>query len=379
MHHQALSTTLGGAPPSCSMLLVRPNPVVSHTLLPISGALPHLPLCLRRNRTNSSNLQSTSASRLTRRLQSVVAAKASTSGSLEAGDGGSGGIGRGHGHGHGHGNGGGDGNGHGDGHLHGDGDGDGAAGRAGILAAFLRGWSQRVRADPQFGFKVFSEVVIGVGACVIGDMASRPNFGLDELDFVFSTIVVGSILNFTLMYMLAPTAAAGQLAKRLPSVFASCPPGHMFEAGRYSVLDRAGTFVYKGVQFAVVGFGAGLVGTALSNLLLTMRKKVDPSFVTQNQSPPTVLNALTWAAHMGLSSNARYQTLNGLEFTLAGVLHPNAFKAAVFFMRGLNNVLGGMTFVMLARKTGSQSSAAPKAIVSAAEPEQVPLLTEQSN
>ena len=247
------------------------------------------------------------------------------------------------------------------------------------MAAFLRGWSRRVRADPQFGFKVFSEVVIGVGACVIGDMASRPNFGLDELDFVFSTIVVGSILNFTLMYMLAPTAAAGQLAKRLPSVFASCPPGHMFEVGRYSVLDRAGTFVYKGVQFAVVGFGAGLVGTALSNLLLTMRKKVDPSFVTQNKSPPTVLNALTWAAHMGLSSNARYQTLNGLEFTLAGVLHPNAFKAAVFSMRGLNNVLGGITFVMLARKTGSQSSAAPKPIVPAAEPEQVPLLTEQSN
>ena len=369
MHHQALTSTLGGAPPSCSMLLVRPNPVVSHTLLPISGALPHLPLCLRRNRTNSSNLQS----HLTRRLQSVVAAKASTSGSLEAGDGGSGGIGGGHGHG----GGGGGGNGHGDGHVHGDG--DGAAGRAGILAAFLRGWSRRVRADPQFGFKVFSEVVIGVGACVIGDMASRPNFGLDELDFVFSTIVVGSILNFTLMYMLAPTAAAGQLAKRLPSVFASCPPGHMFEAGRYSVLDRAGTFVYKGVQFAVVGFGAGLVGTALSNLLLTMRKKVDPSFVTQNKSPPTVLNALTWAAHMGLSSNARYQTLNGLEFTLAGVLHPNAFKAAVFSMRGLNNVLGGITFVMLARKTGSQSSAAPKPIVPAAEPEQVPLLTEQSN
>ena len=371
MHHQALTSTLGGAPPSCSMLLVRPNPVVSHALLPISGALPHLPLCLRRNRTNSSNLQS----HLTRRLPSLVAAKASTSGSLEAGDGGSGGIGGGHGHG----GGGGGGNGHedGDGHVHGDG--DGAAGRAGILAAFLRGWSRRVRADPQFGFKVFSEVVIGVGACVIGDMSSRPNFGLDELDFVFSTIVVGSILNFTLMYMLAPTAAAGQLAKRLPSVFASCPPGHMFEAGRYSVLDRAGTFVYKGVQFAVVGFGAGLVGTALSNLLLTMRKKVDPSFVTQNKSPPTVLNALTWAAHMGLSSNARYQTLNGLEFTLAGVLHPNAFKAAVFSMRGLNNVLGGITFVMLARKTGSQSSAAPKPIVPAAEPEQVPLLTEQSN
>lgn len=33
--------------------------------------------------------------------------------------------------------------------------------------------------------------VIGVGASVIGDMSSRPNWGLNELDFVFATLVVG--------------------------------------------------------------------------------------------------------------------------------------------------------------------------------------------
>lgn len=32
--------------------------------------------------------------------------------------------------------------------------------------------------------------VIGVGASVVGDMASRPNWGLKELDFVFATLVV---------------------------------------------------------------------------------------------------------------------------------------------------------------------------------------------
>lgn len=47
-----------------------------------------------------------------------------------------------------------------------------------------------------------------MGACVIGDMSSRPNWGLNELDFVFSTVIVGSIMNFSLMYLLAPTAAA---------------------------------------------------------------------------------------------------------------------------------------------------------------------------
>lgn len=34
--------------------------------------------------------------------------------------------------------------------------------------------------------------VIGVGAAVIGDMSSRPYWGLYELDFVFSTLVVSA-------------------------------------------------------------------------------------------------------------------------------------------------------------------------------------------
>ena len=53
-----------------------------------------------------------------------------------------------------------------------------------------KGWQDRVAADPQFVYKVMIEQVIGVTASVIGDMASRPNWGLNELDFVFATLVV---------------------------------------------------------------------------------------------------------------------------------------------------------------------------------------------
>lgn len=223
----------------------------------------------------------------------------------------------------------------------------------GILGLFLNGWRSRVAADPQFPFKVLMEELVGVTACVLGDMASRPNFGLNELDFVFSTLVVGSILNFTLMYLLAPTATSA--ASTLPSIFASCPKSHMFEPGPYAILDRFGTLVYKGTIFAAVGLAAGLVGTALSNGLMKLRKKMDPNFETPNKPPPTLLNALTWAAHMGFSSNLRYQTLNGVEFMLERGLSPLAFKSSVLVLRCLNNVLGGVSFVVLARLTGAQS------------------------
>ncbi|KAF5750348.1 hypothetical protein HS088_TW03G00684 [Tripterygium wilfordii] len=223
----------------------------------------------------------------------------------------------------------------------------------GPLGLFLNGWRSRVQADPQFPFKVLMEELVGVTACVLGDMASRPNFGLNELDFVFSTLVVGSILNFVLMYILAPTAGASA-SSGLPSIFANCPTSHMFEPGAFTLFNRLGTFVYKGVLFAAVGFAAGLVGTALSNGLIAMRKKMDPEFETPNKPPPTLLNAGTWALHMGLSSNFRYQTLNGFEFVLAKGMPPLVFKVSVVILRCLNNVLGGVSFVMLARMTGSQ-------------------------
>lgn len=131
----------------------------------------------------------------------------------------------------------------------------------------------------------------------------------------------------------------------------------MFEHGPYSLLHRFGTFLYKGAIFAAVGFGAGLVGTAISNGLIEMRKEVEPGFVTPNKAPPTLLNAGTWAIHMGVSSNLRYQGLNGIEFLLAKWVSPVGFKSSVVVLRGLNNVVGGMSFVVLARLTGSQKSA----------------------
>ena len=112
-----------------------------------------------------------------------------------------------------------------------------------------KGWEDRVAADPQFVYKVVVEQVIGVSASVIGDMASRPNWGLNELDFVFATLVVGSIVNFALMYLLAPTASAvggapqGFIAKALSerTLLAWGAPGGWpgWRQGRWSSLGAA--------------------------------------------------------------------------------------------------------------------------------------------
>ena len=81
----------------------------------------------------------------------------------------------------------------------------------------------------------------------------------------------------------------------------------------FGVSKRLLNFGYKGLIFALVGFGAGIAGTAISNGLLLLRKKMDPDFKSQNKPPNVLFNAATWATHMGISSNLRYQVLNGID------------------------------------------------------------------
>lgn len=87
----------------------------------------------------------------------------------------------------------------------------------------------------------------------------------------------------------------------------------MFEPGAYSVASRLLNLIYKGGVFSVIGFGAGIFGTATSTGLLNMRKLLDPSFELQNDPPNVILNAACWGLHMGASANIRYQVLGGAD------------------------------------------------------------------
>ena len=225
-----------------------------------------------------------------------------------------------------------------------------------------KGWEERVQCDPAFPSKVLIEQIIGVGAAVVGDMSSRPNWGLYELDFVFSTLIVGSIVNFALMYCLAATPASSAAAKGslLQKLFSEqtlknmgAPGGHMFEGG-YSLAARLTNLAYKGFLFGLVGVASGLIGTAMSNGLILVRKRMDPEFEPQNKAPNVAMNALAWGAHMGLSANTRYQILYGLDTVVMPALGHKWFLVYSAVIRTLNNAFGGTSFVFFARLFGVQ-------------------------
>lgn len=230
-----------------------------------------------------------------------------------------------------------------------------------------KGWQDRVAADPQFVYKVLIEQVIGVSANVAGDMATRPNWGLNELDFVFATLVVGSIINFSAVYLLAPVAAgAGGAAQAsfLTKLFGDhyllkwgAPTGHCFQPG-FGLGSRLTNYLYKGFIFGIIGLGAGVIGTATSNGLLKLRKKMDPSYSTPNEPPSILANAGAWSLHMALSANTRYQVINGLDMALQPLLPSTLFRLYTSLVRGLNNLAGGMSYVLLVKALGVQKAAA---------------------
>ena len=140
---------------------------------------------------------------------------------------------------------------------------------------------------------------------------------------------------------------------------ATAPPGTAPPSALRTRAARALNAAVKGALFAAVGFGAGVVGTATSNGLLALRQRADPTFALPNAPPSVLANAGTWAAHMGVSSNLRYQALNGLDAALAPVLPAGVFKMWSVLVRTANNVAGGVSFVLLARALGVQQAAAP--------------------
>ena len=279
----------------------------------------------------------------TRRTHRTIVAKAEIlGGGYPPSDGGNGGRG-----------GGGDGN-----------NGGSGEGKFAPFALLAVGFRDRMAADPEFVFKVLTEQIIGVGASVLGDMSSRKDWGIHEMDFVFATLIVGSIINFSLMWFLAPTASAGSASASFTSKFfgdfflrkLGAPPGHMFERG-FPMSARVTNFMYKGTVFATIGVCAGLLGTVISNSLIALRKATDPNFVQQNESPNVLANAGCWALHMGVSSNARYQVLNGLDMVIQPIMPQGAFRLVTSVVRSANNVVGGISFVTIAKVFGVQKSA----------------------
>lgn len=224
----------------------------------------------------------------------------------------------------------------------------------------------RMLADPAFLFKIGSEIVIDSCCATVAEYQKRGKDFWNEFELYVADLLVGTVVNVALVGMLAPYARIGKpsISKgflgNMQKAYAALPSS-VFEAERpgcrFSVQQRLGTYFFKGIMYAGVGFGCGIIGQGIANMIMTAKRNIKTS-EDDVPVPPLLKSAALWGVFLGVSSNTRYQVINGLERLVeASPMAKQVPPVALAFTVGVrfaNNVYGGMQFVDWARWSGVQ-------------------------
>ncbi|XWS71526.1 hypothetical protein CRYUN_Cryun03dG0145300 [Craigia yunnanensis] len=236
----------------------------------------------------------------------------------------------------------------------------------GFLMKYCSMLRNRMLADPSFLFKVGTEIVIDSCCATFAEMKKRGKDFWSEFELYLADLLVGVVVDIALVGMLAPYARFGRpsasrgLFGRIQHACAALPSS-VFEAERpgckFSVKQRIATYFYKGVLYGSVGFGCGLVGQGIANLIMTAKRSLRKSD-EDIPVPPLVQSAALWGVFLAVSSNTRYQIVNGLERLVeASPVAKQVPPVAMAFTVGVrfaNNIYGGMQFVDWAKWSGVQ-------------------------
>lgn len=242
-------------------------------------------------------------------------------------------------------------------------------GSAWPLGFFVRHSSMlrnRMLADPSFLFKVGTEVVIDSCCATFAEVNKRGKDFWAEFELYAADLLVGIVVDIALVGMLAPYARIGKRSissgflGRMQHVCAALPSS-VFEAERpgirFSLQQRIATYFYKGVLYGSVGFGCGLIGQGIANMIMNAKRSIK-KLEEDIPVPPLVKSAALWGVFLAVSSNTRYQIVNGLESLVeASPLAKQISPVALAFTVGVrfaNNIYGGMQFVDWAKWSGVQ-------------------------
>ncbi|XP_074287564.1 protein RETICULATA-RELATED 5, chloroplastic-like [Silene latifolia] len=194
----------------------------------------------------------------------------------------------------------------------------------------------RIVADPAFLQKLLFEQIVTIACSVQSEFNRRGERMRQEWDLALINVLTVAACNSLVVRSLAPCCSFANTSRfNLHKL-----PNNIFEASyrhrRFDIHQRIQSFVCKAVQLSLLGFVAGAVQTALSNLCA--RNKQGRLSV---QIPPANMNALGYGAFLGLYTNWRYQMVYGMDKLFSNrfeVIRVSLFFYAAF--RILNAKLG---------------------------------------
>lgn len=217
----------------------------------------------------------------------------------------------------------------------------------------------RFLADSAFVFKLLVQELVGNGTALASEIAVRGKDIVHELEYVASDLIVGTVVEAAFVWLLAPTLSLPSKGVGGLGQYFATLPSHMFQQSTtvqsFTLSQRAVSFIYAGAQYALIGFAAGIVGTAITYGIIETRKQLDKSYKPERPLPAVIPNSAAWGAFMAFSSNTRFQIVEGMELGIArlaaGRAQP-AVNAGIVALRFANNYWGGVQFVQFFRYLG---------------------------
>ena len=209
---------------------------------------------------------------------------------------------------------------------------------AALVEKFTSGIKDRLESDPNFLFKLGAEIVIDFCITMVVNLSVRGNPSTWALAATLAVMCqcITAIINDTLLvYFLAPRKGEVGKAEEIANVFAK---------GDYSLAQRFGCYLKKGKFYATIGSISMVVSMYLALVLAGNAS----GFTREVFFRSIACGAL----HMGISSNTRYQLVNGIERMAYDILPTNVAKATSVSVRMGNNFLGARLWMVVATMTG---------------------------
>ncbi|XP_028797650.1 protein RETICULATA-RELATED 5, chloroplastic-like [Neltuma alba] len=235
----------------------------------------------------------------------------------------------------------------------------------------FQGFRERLLADPRFLNRLAIEEAISITTTLIAQYEKRKENFFEELDYVITDAVRGSVVDFFTVWLPAPTlsflsyademnapdnidALRGLLGSIPDNAFQKSPVGTNWDLNH-----RVASVLFGGLKLASVGFISSIGTVASSNALFAIRRFFNPAVVSNQRiiRSPILKTAVVYASFLGISANLRYQIIAGVvEHRLSEQFSSQTLLLNIisFVARTINSYLGTQQWIDLARSTGLQ-------------------------
>jgi Protein RETICULATA-related len=199
----------------------------------------------------------------------------------------------------------------------------------------LVGYRQRVAADPSFYSKSVLETLLAASTQYAAELKLRGSERMiPEIDFVFAGVLTAVVGKYYSMWKTAKTRKFDddhnddnqKTSNNDPILFGMTVPTNAFQhylmdgKTNPTSLQRLGSIIVPMVPLARAGFIASLIGYGLTSILIHFRTILVPSYVSITRNVNVIYASLYTGLYMAISSNIRYQILQGLVEPVLEVL-----------------------------------------------------------